>query len=113
MSAPRRIDRPEPGFWLVRLVRNGPPVPAAIMWVQTTHDPVTGEPMDRSRFLAAYIDGKPTSLDDVWLRRGTPIDQREYEFRVADAEWVRQNAPNEPAANPTRRINPITAPLPF
>ncbi len=113
MSAPRRIDRPEPGFWLVRLVRNGPPVPAAIMWVQTTHDPVTGEPMDRSRFLAAYIDGKPVGLDDVWLRRGTPIDEAEYRFRLADAAWAREHVPSEIAANPKRSIDPLSVPLPF
>lgn len=113
MSAPRIIGRPEPGYWLIRLVRNGPPVPAAIMWAQTTHDPVTGEPMDRSRFLVAVIGGKPAGLEDVWHRRGRPIDEAEYRFRLADAAWAREHAPSDAHANPTRSINPLVAPLPF
>lgn len=103
MSEARVIGQPQPGYWLVRLVRGGPPVPAAIMRVQTTSDPETGEAMERSPFLAAFIAGEPADLDAVWHRRGTPIDRAEYERRLARPG----NAPAD------RRIDPLTVALPF
>lgn len=116
MIAPRRMDRPEPGYWLMRLVRNGPRMPAAIFWHETTGEP--GEPENtmhgtRPRFLSAMIAGKVVALDDVWLRRGDTITKAEYDFRVADAEWSRQHALDEPQAQPHKPINYMTAPLPF
>lgn len=109
----RRIDRPEPGFWMIRLVKGGPLVPAAIMRVQTTQDPETGEPMERSSFLAAFINGEPVDIDAVWLTRGTEITEAEYRFRVADAEWARRHAQFDPIANPRRRVDLAAIALPF
>jgi hypothetical protein len=114
VSAPRVIDRPEPGYWLVRLIKDGPWVPAAIVRVQTMHEP--GEPdnlMERSPFLAAEIAGDTVAVDEVWQRRGQPITADEYVQRVAQIKWARQHAPHDPIANPRERIDPLTAPLPF
>ena len=110
----RRIDRPEPGHWIVRLVRGGPAVPARIFWAQTTHEPGNPENvMERSRFLAAEIGGEVAEVDDVWLRRGTPITEAEYRYRVAEMQWAKEHAPNEAVAKPRQRADFSALPLPF
>ncbi len=114
MIAARQIARPAPGFWLLRQVKGGPLVPAAIVVLRTTAEP--DEPdniMDRSPFIAAFIAGEPVGLDDVWFRRGEAITKREYEFRVADLRWAQQHAPDEPQAQPRKRIDLMTARMPF
>lgn len=114
MAEPRRIDRPKPGFWLLRLVKGGPDVAACILRLQTRHEP--GEPqnqMERSPFLAAFINGEPVDLAAVWERRGRAITEAEHCYRVALTDWAIQNAPHEPAARPTEAINHMTAPVPF
>jgi len=110
------MDKPEPGHWLVRLVKGGPSVPACIRWCETTVEP--GEPSNlmhgtRYRFLAAFINGDPVPLDRVWLTRGTPIDRAEHDFRVADTNWAMTNAPAEPAARPTERVDLRQTSIPF
>lgn len=117
------------GYWLVRHRVGprglyGPLCPAAIMWVHTTAEP--GRPdneMDRSPFLAAFIGGEVVSFatlfpttDDLGeriVRIEQEIDEKEYQFRLADAAWAKKHAPHEPAANPRKRINLLQAPLPF
>lgn len=61
-----RADDPRTGFWSVRVVRNGPYVAARIYLAHTLVDPVSGEPMDRSPFLAAQIGLDIVSVIDVW-----------------------------------------------
>ena len=114
MIAQRRMDRPEPGFWLMRLAKGAPRVPACTRVVQTLAEP--GDPlnlMDRSPFIAAFIAGEPVAVDDVWLRKGEPITEDEHNFRVADLLWAQQHAPDEPQASPRKRIDLMQAPLPF
>lgn len=59
-------DQPRVGYWMVRVARNCPFVAARIWWEQTTTDPVSGEPMDRSPFLAAQIGLNIVRWQDVW-----------------------------------------------
>lgn len=114
MMPPRRIDRPEPGHWAVRLVRGGPAIPARIFWAQTTHEPGNPENrMERSPFLAAEIGGEVADVDDVWLRRGTPITEAEYRYRVAEMQWAKEHAPREAVARPRQRVDFAALPLPF
>jgi hypothetical protein len=101
---------PQPGFWLIKLVKNGPPVPACIRWVQTTHEPGNADnPMERSRFLAAEINGQPVDIDRVWLVRGREIDGGEYRYRCAVTDWAMDNAPESIEASPTKSFNLATA----
>jgi hypothetical protein len=107
----RRIDRPEPGFFKLRLVRGGPFVAAVIFMpcpmVPADPDIHPGEwctPLDRSRHLEARIDGRPAAPDRVWIG-GRPIDSREYRYLIEGAAWDRSYAPEAPAANPTRAID--------
>lgn len=103
-GAARSISHPQPGYWLMRLVKAGPLVPAAIIKFETRYEPDS---------LAAFICGDQVPLDDVWLRRGEPITKEEYEFRVADQAWAKQWAPEEAQAKPDQPINLMTTPLPF
>lgn len=112
----REYAQIEPGYWLIRLVKGGPRVAARIWWVETVVDPDFPENrMDgtRSPFFAAEIDGAPADLITVWMGRLQSISEQEYRFRVADSAWARQHKPDEPIANPRRRIDLMTAPLPF
>jgi hypothetical protein len=98
----------------MRMVKGGPRVPAAIYVVHTTAEP--GEEsnrMDRSPFIAAFVAGEPVAMDDVWLHRGEPITEADYNFRVADMRWAQQHAPDEPQAQPRAKIDLMQAKLPF
>lgn len=82
----RQVDRPQPGFYRLRLVRNGPWRPARISY-GPARDPLTGERLDRSPLWSAEIAGKlvaPPSPDPyragvyrVW-HWGRPISLAEY-----------------------------------
>ena len=113
-GAPRQMLRPEPGYWLIRLVKGGPECPACIQYEQTKFEP--GNPsncMDRSSILTARINGEIVRWERVWHTRGRTIDKAEHDFRVADGDWAAANAPDEPMADPTRRIDHLQVPLPF
>lgn len=115
----RAVDTPQPGYF--RLRRRGyPDRPAAIIHAPS-NDPVTGQPLDRSYWWAALIDGLPvgepspapgTEVMSIW-HYGEPISAEEYTFMVADAEWCRAHAPAEPRANPRQRVDLRSMPVPF
>lgn len=110
----RELNNPKEGYWLIRLAKGGPLVPASIQRIHTTFEP--GNPqneMDRSPFLAAFINGNPVSLEEVWHRKGQPISKEEYLFQLADSAWVRDYAPNDPKANPKKAVDFSTLPIPF
>lgn len=111
MQSDRRpLDNPQPGFFKVRLVKGGPFVGAEIRH-GPSRDPETGGVMyERSYFWSAEINGRlvrdpsPDPLTAgvfrIW-ESGTPIDEAEYRFLIADREWCARNAPQTPEANPT------------
>ena len=112
LSAPRysresrKMLDPQPGFWLVRLAKGAPQVPAAIVRVHTTAEP--GNPanlMERSPFLAAFVAGEPVDLDAVWQRRGEPITEAEYNFRIADLEHAKAWRPDDPRGKPREAVD--------
>ncbi|MCA3246074.1 MAG: hypothetical protein ING19_21140 [Azospirillum sp.] len=114
MSAPRRIDAPQPGFWMIRLVKGGPEVPARIYRHTTTCEP--GDPanaMERPSFLVAEIAGETVELDAVWLRSGRAVDEAEYRFQIADHAHAREWRPRDAKADPHRRIDLLAVALPF
>lgn len=113
MSA-RPIDDPKPGFFKKRLVKGGPFVGARLVY-GPPRDPETGGIMEeRSWMWEAWENGRlvrapsPDPLHagafQIWLS-GTAIDEAEYRFLVADAEWARAHAPGEPIAQPTKPVN--------
>lgn len=114
MNGPRTIDAPQPGCWMIRLVKGGPEVPARIYRHATTHEPGDEENlMERPAFLVAEIAGELVDLDDVWLRGGRAIDDAEYRFQVADHAHAREWRPRDAKANPRRAIDLMATALPF
>lgn len=103
---PRAIAHPEPGFWMIRLVKDGPRVPARIFRHTTTHEPGNPENlMERPSFLCAEILGHLVRLDRVWLRSGVPIDAAEFEFQMQDFQHAAAHRPADPKAAPKKRVD--------
>lgn len=106
-EAPRRIDRPEPALFRMRLVRGGPWVAAEIR-------------VDDAGEFSAVIDGEPAGpahrdpamaarVMDVWIS-GVRIDAGEHAYLLAMSRWARQSAPDRPEANPDQPINLMRMP---
>ena len=103
---PRRIDKPEPGFWLMRLRKGAPEVPAAIKLIHTRYEPaLPTNLMERSPFLAAFIRGEAVSLSDVWERRGRPITEAEYEYQLRLSGWAKTTTERTPLAQPRETVD--------
>ena len=113
------VNRPQPGYFLIRLVKGGPELGAMIFlpcpWVPpedpdappsswNTDPSEWGTPYDRGRRLEATIDGKPADIWKVWSW-GRPTTQKEYLYRIHGARWDRMNQPSAPLANPTRAVD--------
>lgn len=97
---------------MIRLVKNGPEVPACIVRKATEHEP--GDPsnvMERSAHLVAYVAGDPVEPSAVWEIRGREITEPEYRYQLADLQWRRQYEPRR--AEPTIAIDLATEPSPF
>lgn len=108
----RDITKPAPGFWMIRLVKGGPEVPACIAYEATTHEPGdASNAMERPAHLTAYIAGDPVDPSAVWETRGREIAELEYRFQLADLQWRKQHEPSK--ANPRTPINLKTEPSPF
>lgn len=101
----RAINRPEPGFIRLKMIRGGPWVPA-IIWRPCPLElsPETFQAVDRHYHLVAEIDGKPADVDRVWTS-GERITIAEYLFLRADRAWVREYAPHLPEARPEEAID--------
>lgn len=110
-SKSRMVSAPQPGFFKLRLVKGGPWVPARIFEIPAV-DPITSETLDRPQMLNAEIDGAPVDVDRVWLF-GYPIDQKEFDFLSATSRWARDFAPDEPAAKPREKMDPLKTPVRF
>lgn len=124
----RRIDTPRPGWFVVKLVKGGPPVPALIFRPCPMVLPLPvpdcyedGEPGPEDwcrpcrahwRPLEARINDDWAPVDRVWTS-GREIDRGEYEFLMADYRWARQHAPSDFRANPDRAIDVSTMPPVF
>lgn len=101
MQSPRQSDRPEPGYYLLRLVRGGSWVPAQIThsevegwrvmingaWEGPAHDPWSLPNMER-----VHWGGRVTTAEDV-------------AFRLARKAHAEIYAPDDAAANPTKKID--------
>lgn len=111
----RHPNDPQPGFFLTRLVKGGPLMPARI-WrpcVCTVNGGEDGaehdwQPTcDRNPPLAAEVNGQPHDVDRVWMSRDV-ITEAEYRYLMDTAAWDRANDPTAPMANPAQPINPLT-----
>lgn len=82
----RNIGQPRPGLFKMRMIKDGPFVPAAIVYRQP-RDPETSESLDRSYMWEAWINGELTrepshdpmeaGVFKIWTV-GREIDQDEF-----------------------------------
>lgn len=105
-----------PRFYSARLTKTGP-----IVGVKLFYGPpiVHGEELDRSHRLQCLVDldpdgcfcwqldarGAPVDVDGHTLRQVTPIDETEYRFLTARADWAQQWSPQHPSAKPRKAID--------
>lgn len=110
MTAPRRIDQPEPGFFTLRLIRNGWAVPCSIDFEEQTE------------FWTATIDGEARRHIDpvqagvfrIWIY-GKQIEAWRYADLLALKSWAQQHDPDHPCLHPRKpidfmRITPVAVP---
>ncbi len=89
------VDRPRPGFFLIRLGKNFPLVPCEI-----------GLYSAKFSALTATICGDPASVVMVWNSAcGRPIEKHHYCALIAQYEWDLQHDPDSPLANPRRPVD--------
>lgn len=110
--AARILIRPKSGFYVMRLARSAPLVPALIyqpcpMVVPELSAPDGPHlddwcrPLDRSSQYRAQIDGKPVAVDRVWTARSLrPISSAEYQFRMGVLRLWARASPRMPEARP-------------
>jgi hypothetical protein len=118
----------EQGYWLIQLGKNYPPIPARVWWCD--HEPGNPEnKLDRPPFLMAEIAGEPADPLDVYAaverrprdkRPMVPIRpltiERTYAYLVADLRHAQRWRPDDPLAQPRRRVDltriaPLEPPL--
>lgn len=105
-------DDPQCGFYTRKQVRGGPWLPAKI-WLEQKIDPVTGE-LTADEKLRCIVDGRDCDPYREWLGLCVrPITAAEFDFMCARADWSDENAPHEPWAKPSARIDFLTAPPPI
>ena len=105
-ASPRRSDTPTPGTYLLRLVRGGPYVGAAIVqrddgwsvmidgeWLGPSPDPW---PADNPQFLAA--------MESVNFH-GRPASEEEVKYRIGLKRWATIYDQSHAAANPRKAID--------
>ncbi len=114
----REMGKPECGHWLVILTRGGVPTPARIYIArEAEHEglPIDPWPNSETRILGIFADiaGEPVDVDEVWLKRGQPITESEYRYRVADHDWAKRYAPHLPEADPRKAVRLADVPVPF
>ena len=117
---PQRIDQVEPGFYRVRRVRNGPWTAA---WIAVAGDTITLTQDDCPEVHVSAAEYADLVIDAVMegeafrhpliacLWFGVPIDRAEYQHLIRLAQWARENQPDHPAANPTKRIDMGKVPI--
>jgi hypothetical protein len=107
-SQAREIWPPRAGFFRLRLVRGGWPVPAEIKLV-----PIEDGGTDRMGW-QAVIDGEPRDPDpdpahaagvsDIW-HGGTIVPQSEFEWCIAVRDHAAAHDPDHPSLHPRKPID--------
>ncbi len=111
-----------PAFYLLRMTRYGPLVPARVQWLD--HEP--GQPdnlRDRWPALIPQVDIAGEIVEpEILLERVhwtgghwkslESISAEQYEHAFRHLRWAERNAPDHPTLRPRRRVTPTQIPLP-
>lgn len=106
-------DQPIAGHYRMRL-RSGGVFVGIRIWFGAPLDPIDGSELDRSHRWQAQANGRPIDLDRVWPKcAADPISPQEYAYFAAQQRWGEDQAPDSPQADPTRKVDPLRAPIPL
>ena len=109
---PQITSEPHVGFFKRKLVRGGVFVPCEIRMVQEVC-PETGE-LIADEYLDCLVNGIRHDPHEEWLWLcANPITEAEFKYLTGLRDWAAWHSPNDPAANPTRRLDPLSTPIPF
>lgn len=122
---PDATDAPVEGYFAWRRV--GRPDQPVRIWFGPPCDPDTGEEMDRGWRWQMLVNGEPVPTlederahpydpiwSDVWPQvSADPIPRSEYEYLLASIRHAQEHDANSPFARPSRKIDLMTATLPF
>lgn len=102
----RDPDKPEPGFYALKLVKKGPEVAARIFKMEALFGQYLWGAMIDGEFVGDYVEDPQLQqgVQQIWLF-GRKIGLQEYEFMLARAAHAKQHEPNSPWANPRRPID--------
>lgn len=106
-----------PGLYAVRMAKGAVEIACKVEHAPT-HDPETGEALDRSWFWTIYLEGNPApyyQAPAVYGRilLGRPIGQAYYDWLVAHRAHMRRWHPESPEANPRKPVDWETIPTLF
>ena len=107
MTRPISLATPRVGFYLVRLVKDGPQMPAVIFRpCPIEPDPETFQWIDRRAPLQAAIAGEEVPMGRVWPHCARwPITHAEFVYRTKVIEWAETYAPSAPEARPREAVD--------
>ena len=99
------VNDPLDGFYRTKLVKGGPWVPVRIWTEDGDRCEETGELLS-DQIIRCRVGGQDSDPFAVWTYcAGSPITEAEYDFMLANAEWCRDHAPEEPEANPRQAVD--------
>lgn len=106
----RLPEMPQCGFYMARLVKGGPQVPARI-WREPELD-VEGKETGRD-VMRCEVGGKDRDPMAEWVRLSmNPVKRSKFNFEAADAAHAKQWRQDDPKANPAKPIAITTLPKP-
>ena len=114
------------GYYLLSLARAGRVSIPVRVWFGPPRDPETLEELDRSHRWQIQVgfrllEDEPlviggiriSDITDVWPRVARdPIDEVDWRYRLARAEWAVDHDENDPFSQLGGRIDPMTCSLP-
>lgn len=99
-DAPRPVDRPEPGFFRMKLIRGGPFVAARI-----GHDTAGWwAEIDGQRYAPHPDPAHAEAVYRVW-HGGHVIPEAEYQHLLAVRGWAEREMPTHPVTHPREPID--------
>lgn len=107
---PAITGEPQCGFFKRRLVKGGPWVPVHI-WIERELDDA-GELLSDEQIMCS-VDGRIADVEAHWSYAcAKPISEAEFDYLARLSTYAKARDPREPLANPRKKINPLSFPLP-
>lgn len=104
---PRHVGEPQPGYFLLRLIKGGPLVPSRIC--HSLEDGWWAE-INGERFPAHPDPSHARGVFQIW-HGGQEITAEIYEHRLKLKAWAEKHRPDHPSAKPRQRIDRTKTPI--